>query len=46
MIVHYYYEKIDDAIVFGVFQRNLSDFLAFADSISGYLEKKDSDRKE
>jgi uncharacterized protein YutE (UPF0331/DUF86 family) len=38
LIVHYY-ERIDDAVVFGVFQRNLSDFLAFADSISAYLEK-------
>jgi len=39
LIVHYY-ERIDDAIVFGIFQRNLSDFLAFADKISAYLEKK------
>ena len=42
LIVHYY-EKMDDSIVFGVFHRNLSDFLAFVDSISGYLEKKDSE---
>jgi uncharacterized protein YutE (UPF0331/DUF86 family) len=39
LIVHYY-ERIDDAIVFGVFQRNLTDFLAFVASISLYLEKK------
>jgi len=31
------YEKIDHAIVFGVFQRNLSDFLDFAESISAFL---------
>lgn len=40
LIVHYY-ERIDDAIVFGVFQRNLSDFLAFAESISAFLEKSE-----
>ena len=38
LIVHYY-ERIDDAIVFGVFQRNLSDFLAFVDSMFEYLKK-------
>jgi len=38
LIVHYY-ERIDDAIVFGVFQRNLPDFLAFVESVSAFLKK-------
>jgi uncharacterized protein YutE (UPF0331/DUF86 family) len=38
LIVHYY-EKIDDAIVFGVFQNNLTDFLDFAESISAFLKR-------
>jgi uncharacterized protein YutE (UPF0331/DUF86 family) len=37
LIVHYY-EKIDDSIVFGVFQRNLTDFLAFGESIAAFLK--------
>lgn len=38
LIVHYY-ERIDDAIVFGVFQRNLTDFLAYTESIYAFLKK-------
>ncbi len=41
LIVHYY-EKIDDAVVFAVFQRNLRDFLAFAESITTYIGEKPS----
>jgi uncharacterized protein YutE (UPF0331/DUF86 family) len=37
LIVHYY-EKIDDTIVFAVFQRNLTDFLDFTESISAFLK--------
>lgn len=39
LIVHYY-ERIDDAIVFAVFQRNLVDFSAFVASIEAFLDKK------
>jgi uncharacterized protein YutE (UPF0331/DUF86 family) len=38
LIVHYY-EKVDDAIVFGVFQRNLNDFLRFVDTITAFVKK-------
>jgi uncharacterized protein YutE (UPF0331/DUF86 family) len=44
LIVHYY-EKIDEAVVFGVFQRNLDDFLSFADSIVTFLKKSDGSRR-
>jgi uncharacterized protein YutE (UPF0331/DUF86 family) len=40
LIVHYY-ERIDDAIAFGVFQRNLTDFLDFAESISAFLKRSE-----
>ncbi len=40
LIVHYY-EKIDDSIVFRVFQRNLTDFLDFAESIAAFLKSSD-----
>jgi uncharacterized protein YutE (UPF0331/DUF86 family) len=36
LIVHYY-ERIDDAVVFGVFKENLSDFDLFVDRIVEYL---------
>ncbi len=35
LIVHYY-ERIDDAIVYGVFKKNLSDFDLFIDMEYGY----------
>lgn len=36
LIVHYY-EKIDDEVVFGIFQRNLEDFELFVKDISQFL---------
>lgn len=39
LIVHYY-ERVDDAVVFGVFQKRLGDFEIFADYIVAYLEQK------
>lgn len=36
LLVHYY-EKVDDAIVFGIFKNNLSDFDLFVDRIINYL---------
>jgi len=38
LIVHYY-ERIDDAAVYGFFKRNLSDFDIFVQSIVEYLTK-------
>ena len=38
LIVHYY-ERVDDAVVFGVFKRNLDDFDLFTERIIGYLKK-------
>lgn len=38
LIVHYY-EKIDDALVFGVFKQRLGDFDLFVDRIVDYLVK-------
>ncbi len=38
LIVHYY-ERIDDEVVFGIFQRNLNDFDLFASEIVEYLSK-------
>ena len=38
LIVHYY-ERIDDAIVYGVFKKNLSDFDLFIDRILEYLQR-------
>ncbi len=37
LIVHYY-ERLDDALVFGVFKRNLNDFDVFVGSIREYLQ--------
>lgn len=39
LIVHYY-ERIDDAVVYGVFNRNLDDFDLFVERIAAYLERK------
>jgi len=39
LIVHFY-EKVDDAIVFNVFKKNLEDFRFFVHCILNYLEKK------
>lgn len=36
LFVHYY-ERIDDAIVYGVFKRNLDDFDLFVENIVDYL---------
>ena len=38
LIVHYY-EMIDDAVVFGVFKKNLGDFSKFIRYILEYLER-------
>lgn len=38
LIVHYY-ERIDDEVVFGIFQRNLNDFDLFASEIAEFLSK-------
>jgi uncharacterized protein YutE (UPF0331/DUF86 family) len=38
LIVHYY-ERVDDAVVYGVFKRNLGDFDLFTERIVGYLKK-------
>lgn len=38
LLVHYY-ERIDDAIVFGVFQRHLDDFETFAEYLVDYLNR-------
>ncbi len=37
LIVHYY-ERVDDAVVFGVFKQDLSDFDVFVDRIVEFLE--------
>lgn len=39
LIVHYY-ERVDDAVVYGVFQENLSDFDLFVGRIIEYLERE------
>ncbi|WP_291688666.1 DUF86 domain-containing protein [Bradyrhizobium sp.] len=41
LIVHYY-ERIDDAIVYGVFKRNLEDFDIFVEKILDYLKERSS----
>ena len=41
LIVHYY-ERVDDAIVFGIFKKNLPDFELFCDEIVSYLRLKAS----
>lgn len=42
LIVHEY-ERIDNAVVFGVFRRRQSDFHAYARAIAAYLESQDTD---
>ncbi len=39
LLVHYY-ERVDDEIVFGLFQKNLSDFDLFVERIVEYLERE------
>ena len=39
LIVHYY-ERVDDAVVFGLFKENLSDFDLFVERIIEYLERE------
>lgn len=39
LLVHYY-ERIDDAIVFGIFSQHLSDFELFIDRITAFLQKR------
>ena len=38
LLVHYY-EKVDDAIVYGIFKNNLSDFDLFVERIVSFLSK-------
>jgi len=38
LIVHYY-EQIDDEVVFGIFKKNLKDFVLFVSEISQFLQK-------
>ena len=38
LLVHYY-EKVDDAIVYGIFKNNLSDFELFVERIVSFLGK-------
>ena len=38
LLVHYY-EKVDDAIVYGIFKNNLSDFDIFVERIVSFLGK-------
>lgn len=38
LIVHYY-ERVDDAIAFGIFKNNLKDFLDFAESLVNFLKR-------
>ena len=40
LLVHYY-EKVDDAIVYGIFKNNLSDFDLFVDCIVHFLGKRE-----
>jgi len=44
LIVHYY-ERIDDAAVYGFFKRNLSDFDIFVRSVVKYMKKTNSNVK-
>ena len=39
LIVHYY-ERVDDAVVYGLFKENLSDFDLFLDRMIQYLERE------
>ena len=38
LLVHYY-EKVDDAVVYGIFKNNLSDFDLFVERIVSFLGK-------
>jgi uncharacterized protein YutE (UPF0331/DUF86 family) len=38
LLVHYY-ERVDDAIVYGIFTRHLSDFDLFVERIMAYLQR-------
>ena len=39
LIVHYY-ERVDDEVVFGIFQKNLLDFQLFSEEIKNFLKSK------
>ena len=39
LIVHYY-ERVDDAVVYGVFKENLSDFYLYVERITEYLKRE------
>lgn len=39
-LLAHYYERVDDAVVFGLFKKNISDFDLFVERISGFLEKE------
>jgi uncharacterized protein YutE (UPF0331/DUF86 family) len=39
LIVHYY-ERIDNEIIYGIFQRNLGDFELFVQEISLFLQQR------
>ncbi len=41
LLVHYY-ERVDDAVVFGLFKKNLSDFEVFTERIVGFLDREAS----
>ena len=41
-IVVHQYDKIDSAIVIGILQRDLEDFIAYRDSIIRYIKSQDS----
>jgi uncharacterized protein YutE (UPF0331/DUF86 family) len=38
LLVHYY-ERVDDAVVYGIFTRHLSDFDLFVERITEYLQR-------
>jgi uncharacterized protein YutE (UPF0331/DUF86 family) len=40
LLVHYY-ENVDDAIVYGIFKNDLSDFDLFVDRIVHFLGKRE-----
>jgi uncharacterized protein YutE (UPF0331/DUF86 family) len=41
LLVHYY-ERVDDAVVYGLFKKNLSDFDVFVERIVGFLKREAS----